>query len=61
MNKELYTFDKAMKFRTLKDRCKAKYNKLFKEGKYYMTNWIHRYRTISWLVYLNERDQSRDD
>ncbi len=34
MNKDLYTFDGAMKFRT-KRQMKRNYNRLFNEGKYY--------------------------
>ena len=54
MNKELYTFDKAMKFHT-KGQMQSKYNKLFKEGKYYMkTGYTDKEPYPGWYILMKE-------
>lgn len=54
MNKGLYTFDGAMKFRT-KGQMKRKYNRLFKEGKYYLqTGYTDIEPYPGWYILIKE-------
>tara|TARA_R100001463_G_scaffold14114_5_gene37365 strand:- start:1859 stop:2302 length:444 start_codon:yes stop_codon:yes gene_type:complete len=54
MNKDLYTFDGAMKFRT-KRQMKRKYNRLFNEGKYYLhTGYTDIEPYPGWYILIKE-------
>jgi len=54
MNKDLYTFDEAMKFRT-KRQMRRKYNRLFKEGKYYLqTGYTDIEPYPGWYILIKE-------
>ena len=54
MNKELYRFDGAIKFRT-KRQLLIMYNRLFKQGKYYLqTGYTDREPHSGWYILIKE-------